>query len=208
MREVTFATYLRQGPTVVITWDASPYGMGATLQIDGVFKSFFAIRIEDTDQEILQTKSGDCRGQQVWEAFTGFIALRVWSCHWQNFPTVLQIRNDNVGALTLFATLKSGSSSLSIIAREFALTLGKATCRPSLVQHIPGATNTICDTLSRRHDPSFKFELPNLLKYAKAILPPARDKGWWKSLTFDPPRLIPTTSRVAKLELRSRSPRR
>ena len=140
-REFTLAAYLRKGPTVVITWDASPHGMGATLQISGKFISFFAIPITDDDQEILQTPSGDCKGQQVWEALAGLVALRLWSPRWQHFPVVLQVRNDNMGALTLFSTLRGRSTALSIIAREFALDLGRATCKPSLVQHIPGITN-------------------------------------------------------------------
>ena len=140
-REFTLAAYLRKGPTVVITWDASPHGMGATLQISGKFISFFAIPIADDDQEILQTPSGDCKGQQVWEALAGLVALRLWSPHWQHFPVVLQVRNDNMGALTLFSTIRGISTALSIIAREFALDLGRATCKPSLVQHIPGITN-------------------------------------------------------------------
>ena len=134
-REFSLASYLRQGPTVVITWDASPYGMGATLQISGEFVSFFAVDITEYDQEVLQTKSGDCRGQQVWEALAGLVALRLWSVHWKHFPVFLQVRNDNMGALTLFATLKGGSQALSLLAREFALDLGLATCKPNLVQH-------------------------------------------------------------------------
>ena len=72
---------------------------------------------------------GDCAGQQVWEALAGLIALRQWAEH---CPVFLQTRNDNMGALSLFANLKAGSAALSPIAREFALDLGKATCRPQL----------------------------------------------------------------------------
>ena len=149
--------------------------MGATLQISGAFVSFFAIPITLEDQEALQTQSGDCRGQQVWEALAGLVALRTWSPYWQHFPVVLQVRNDNVGALTLFSTLKGGSTALSVIAREFALDLGKATCRPALIQHLPGITNKTCDALSRRFDPHYTFELPRCLLHAKPIVPPTRD---------------------------------
>ena len=207
-REFTLDAYLRKGPVVVITWDASPYGMGATLQISGAFVSFFAIPITLEDQEALQTQSGDCRGQQVWEALAGLVALRTWSPYWQHFPVVLQVRNDNVGALTLFSTLKGGSTALSVIAREFALDLGKATCRPALIQHLPGITNKTCDALSRRFDPHYTFELPRCLLHAKPIVPPTRDKTWWRSLQVT----VPSSSSAPPLAdskgIRSRSPRR
>ena len=115
---------------IVITWDASPYGMGATLQVSGNFEAFFAIPIAQQDEDILNTPSGDCKGQQVWEALAGLVASRTWAARWQHFPVVLQVRSNNMGALTLFATLKAGSPSLAIIAREFAIDLGKATCKP------------------------------------------------------------------------------
>ena len=186
-RKFTLAAFRRQGPVVVITWDASPYGMGATLQIQGQFVEFFAVRISQADQDILGVQAGDCKGQQVWEALAGLIALRQWAVHWQHTPVVLQIRNDNVGALSLFANLKAGSRALNLIAREFALDLGQATCRPQLVTHIPGLTNTVCDALSRINDPAKQFKPPVQLSGAKAVLPCPRRTGWWRTL---PHRLV------------------
>ena len=84
--------------------------MGATLQVAGQFVEFFAIPIDPIDETILQTPKGSSEGQQVWEALTGLIALRVWSKFWQGQRAAkLHVRGDNVGALTLFSTLKSGS---------------------------------------------------------------------------------------------------
>ena len=208
-REFTLAAYRKQGQRITITWDASPFGMGATLQIEGRFVEFFAIRISQLDQDFLETPAGDSRGQQVWEALTGLIALRQWQQHWQHQHAVLQVRNDNTGVLTLFATLKASSSALALIAREFALDLGKATRRPLLIQHIPGVTNQACDSLSRINDPSCKFKLPAILTGAKAVMPPKREAAWWKSL---PPRWVRSTPARPKAgdgeRIRSRSARR
>lgn len=118
----------------------------------------------------------------MWEALAGLIALRQWAEHWQRFPVFLQIRNDNLGALSLFANLKASSPALSQIAREFALDLGRATCRPQLVTHIPGLTNTVCDALSRINDPQKQFNLPTILTGAKAVMPQPRRLAWWKCL--------------------------
>lgn len=88
------------------------------------------------------------------------------------------MRGDNVGALTLFSALKSGSQ----IAREFALDLGKAEYRPDLVQHIPGIVNKVNDCLSRRFQPGQTFHLPQCLLKARPIRPVRRDGKWWKSI--------------------------
>ena len=96
---------------------------------------------------------------------------------------MLQIRSDNIGALSLFAFLKGSSQPLRLIAAEFALDLGKAEFRPDLIQHIPGITNTICDILSRRYDPNKTFYVPTQLRYAKPVIPATRVHSWWRSLT-------------------------
>ena len=181
-RIFTLEAYRKSGPTVVITWDASPYGMGATLQSDGRFVEFFAIRISLQDQRVLDTKAGDCRGQQVWEALAGLIAMRQWASRWQHRHVVLQVRSDNMGALSLFSTLKASSPALGLIAREFALDLGAATCRPQMLMRVPGITNTICDALSRINDPNKTFKLPAQLTGSKAVMPAPRSHAWWRSL--------------------------
>ena len=43
---------------VTITWDASPFGMRATLQLNGYFAQYFSIKIDVLDEETLQTKAG------------------------------------------------------------------------------------------------------------------------------------------------------
>ena len=156
---------------------------------------------------LLSPSPSKMKRQQVWEALAGLIASRTWAARWQHFPVVLQVRSNNMGALTLFATLKAGSPSLAIIAREFAIDLGKATCKPALVQHIPGVTNVVCDALSRRYDPRFRFVLPRCLLNAQAILPPPRTHAWWKSLRLSSSSSTPATPLATAEEGRSQSPR-
>ena len=87
----TQGAFRKLGPVVVITWDASPFGMGATLQIQGQFREFFAVRVSPAEQDILGVQAGDCQGQQVWEALAGLIALRQWAVPWQHTPVFLRI---------------------------------------------------------------------------------------------------------------------
>ena len=182
VRDYSLAHFRREGPEVIITWDASPWGMGATLQVSGQFIEFFAIPIDPIDETTLQTPKGSSDGQEVWEALAGLVALRVWSKYWQGQRAKLHVRGDNVGALTLFSTLKSGSPPLTKIAREFALDLGKAEYRPDLVQHIPGIVNKVNDCLSRRFQPGQTFQLPPCLNKARPIRPVRRGEKWWKSI--------------------------
>ena len=198
IRDYSLSHFRREGPDVVITWDASPWGMGATLQVAGQFVEFFSIPIDPMDEVTLSTSKGSSDGQQVWEALAGLVALRVWAKFWQGQRARLHVRGDNVGALTLFSTLKSSSPPLTKIAREFALDLGRARFRPDLVQHIPGIVNKVNDMLSRRFQPGHKFELPPCLVRSRAILPGRRDNGWWKSLH------VPSGSSAGPVECQGR----
>eukprot|EP00435_Cladocopium_sp_Y103_P032334 s1069_g8.t1 len=152
-RVYTMRTFQNQLPMVTITWDASPFGMGATLQFDGVFIEYFAIKISSEDEKILGVPAGCHEGQQTWEALAGLVALRHWSMHWQGQRARLHIRSDNVGALVMLTKLKGGSKPLALIAREYALDLGQAQWKPDVISHVPGISNTTCDALSHDEAP-------------------------------------------------------
>ena len=178
--------YLQTGTDVQITWDASPYGMGAYLTEKGEVTEFFAIPISADDEQILGVKSGGCEGQQVWECLAGLIAMRQWAPRWKQNRVHLHLRGDNIASLVLFSTLKTHSKQLSLIAREFALDLGTAAFRPEVVQHVPGISNVVADQLSRRYEPEKKFELHRSLYTARAIIPPSRPMSWWRTLAGPP----------------------
>lgn len=175
-----------RGSVLQITWDASPYGMGAFLKEDGVIKEFFAIPISADDEEMFDVKGGGCEGQQIWECLAGLIAMRVWAHRWKRRRVHLHLRGDNMAALVLFSMLKTHSRSLAIIAREFALDLGSAIYQPDVVQHLPGISNILADQLSRRFEPGKKFTLHPSLMNARAIVPPQRTKSWYRSLAVPP----------------------
>lgn len=184
-RQFTTRRIANKLPLVTITWDASPFGMGGTLQMNGIIVEYFAIPIDANDEQSLETARGIHEGQQVWGALAGLIALRLWSVHWHGQRARLQIRSDNIGALTMLTKLRGGSRPLTIIAREYALDLGQAPWKPDIVTHIPGLANTICDVLSRKWDPNKTFELPRELQRAKQAHPPTRQRTWWKTLSFE-----------------------
>ncbi|CAJ1424177.1 unnamed protein product [Effrenium voratum] len=147
-RLFTLDAYLNRGPKVLITRDSSPFGMGATLEIEGATVEFFAIPITELDQDVLGYRSGDCTGQQAWEGLCGLIALRQWKQFWLQTRARLSLRNDNVGALTIFGAVKGRSQAQNILAREYALDLGQAQFKPDVLEHIPGKAFVLPSTLS------------------------------------------------------------
>ena len=197
-RIYTVRSFQHQLPLVTITWDASPFGMGATLQLGDVFVEYFAIQIDSLDEETLQVKAGIHEGQQTWEALAGLVSLRHWRSSWYGQRARLQVRSDNTGALSMLSKLKGGSKALTLIAREFALDLGQAQWKPDVITHVPGLANKNCDVLSRKWDPSKKFELPDALRMAREVSPVQRTRSWWKTLAFEDEFLAPGRPNAAK----------
>ena len=75
-RHFSLQTHLRQGDRIVITTDASPYGIGG---------SYFSDRIGPTDREVLSLEGEPSSAhQQELAALAILVALREWRCHRQN----------------------------------------------------------------------------------------------------------------------------
>eukprot|EP00435_Cladocopium_sp_Y103_P047858 s2395_g14.t1 len=198
-RVYTVRSFQNQLPMVTITWDASPFGMGATLQLDGVFMEYFAIKIDPEDEQTLEVPAGRHEGQQTWEALAGLVSLRHWKDSWLGQRARLHIRSDNTGALTMLSKLKCGSKALTLIAREYALDLGQAQWKPDVISHVPGLANKNCDVLSRRWDPSKTYVLPEALRKAREVFPVKRTRKWWRTLTFEDQFMAPGKPNAARI---------
>lgn len=181
-RSWSLSEFLGQGKDTVITWDASPWGFGTTLAVDGKVQEYIYGKPSDFEEELLTIQIGSSEAQQAMECLGGLVALRHWSSRWQDRQSKLCIKNDNVGALVLLGQLESHSAINSIIAREAALDIGVSSFRPQVAQHIPGITNKTCDYLSRIYQPGHKGEFPKILHNVPRGNLEARGPGWWKSL--------------------------
>ena len=87
---------LSSATKVTITFDASPYGFGAVLFIDGTPTEFYADAISQHDERRYQYRVGDSAGQPTWEALAVSIALRLWRDHITAHRTALVVCGDNV----------------------------------------------------------------------------------------------------------------
>ena len=136
-----------------MTLDASPWGVGAVLTVNGVPKEYFFDEVSSDDRRILRVTVGDAASQQVLESLTAVIALRLWWPWWSRTRASVAIRGDNMTLLSMITDLKGKSTGLNILAREAGLLLAAAHYRPLQGIHIPGVSNVVADKLSRNQGP-------------------------------------------------------
>ena len=95
---------------------------------------------------------------------------------------MLEVRSDNVTALTLLTTLRAKGDGLTLIAREVALDIGLSVYRPAVAAHAPGVSHKVADALSRRFAPAFEYVLPKYLDRAREVSAPPRATTYYTSL--------------------------
>ena len=55
-------------------------------------------------------------GQQIWEALAILVAVDIWTNIWAHNRIVLNVKGDNVGALTLLIKMRPDGPNMAIIA--------------------------------------------------------------------------------------------
>ena len=168
------------GLKIRIVGDASPWGIGSFLEVDGNIVSWYADPITSADTARFHLVAGDCRGQQCWEALNLLVALRVWWKIWAQHRVRLEVRSDNVAALTMVAHLKAKSPRLNYIAKELALDLCEASFRPDVCVHTPGVASKIADAISRKFEPGNCFSIPSCLVSVPYCNVLVRDDVYWR----------------------------
>jgi hypothetical protein len=155
--------------------------MGGWLQIDGRIKEYFACKVTEDDVAMFGLANGTPDGQQVWECLAVLIALDAWAHHWTDSRINLQVRSDNVTALTLLVKMRPGSPQIAIIAREIALKLVEFSFPPDAM-HTPGIAHVLADELSRIHAPGGTGDVAQYrhraLTEAKLVTVPSRPPSW------------------------------
>jgi len=161
--------------------------MGGWITVNGRVKRYFGCPISDHDVKTYGQQRGSCDGQQVWECLAVLVALDLWAPLWKQKRVALQIKGDNVTALTLLLKFRPSGPEMAIIARELALRLAVLSFPPDAI-HVPGVSHKAADSLSRVFAPGAsncadETTLPSLVSAVKAE-PPARIDGWYRDLTL------------------------
>ena len=185
-RTFDVATYNGQGKQVCICLDASPWGLGGFLVEESTIVSWFACGIGEEEQAILQISTAESAAQQVVEALTVLVALRLWKKRWLHSRVNLKIKSDSISALVLCLDFKTKGKGTRIVAREVALDVACNEYSPNIVQHIPGVDNVIADPLSRRYMPDAEFVLPACLMNVEEAAAPQRTRSYFRTLEQPP----------------------
>jgi hypothetical protein len=174
--------YKGQGKRVTIVTDASPWGIGGWISINGIVVQYFADRISAWDTAVLKAEIGSSASQQAFEALAMLVALRIWKDFWKHERAFLSVRADNMAALAMVSCMKAKTGNMSTLAREMALDIAEGLYVPNVVEHIPGVTNVVADLLSRKFQPGKTYEMHSLLSSAVEVFPGKRDHSWWRTL--------------------------
>ena len=161
-----------------IVFDASPWGLGAYLQVAATahILEYFSDKIHDEDADRFGAAVGDPAGQQLWESLSMLVGLPLWSRKLASQATVLRVRGDSVVAVKL-----ASSSALSnAIGAELALELEVAGIMETVTSHTPGVLNSTADWLSRRFAPGSTSTMPRALSEAKERIAPRRDDTFYR----------------------------
>ena len=151
--------------------------------IDGAIIAWLADPVTAEDRKVLLLGSEpSSKDQQAAEALAILVALRQWAPLWLDQRVRLQLRTDNVAALTTLIKMQPHSNALGIIARELALDVAASAYQPDEAIHIPGIANKAADILSRRFVPGTPPPLPPYLDARREHVCALRNEGWWLAL--------------------------
>jgi len=196
IRTWLLSAYLRRGDPVSVTLDASPWGLGAVLEIGHVAITFISDQLTEDDELHPGAKIGDPDGQQAFESLIVLVALRAWKSYWRTTRITLRVSGDNYTVLTLLLSMKAKGLGVSLVGRELALDLGDGAFRPNLVEHLPGVSNVTADVISRQHAPRTrggKWTLPPWLAGVERTAVPKRSSEFYRTLRSRRPERPPAT---------------
>ena len=92
----------------------------------------------------------------------------------------MTIKGDNVTALNLVLRMKAPAGPLKAIAKEVAMVLSVSPYRPTSALHIPGLSNVLADSLSRKFMPSeANWTLPEELQDVEEFKLPTREASYY-----------------------------
>ena len=165
--------------SVIITCDASPWGLGATLEVHGTIVAYLHDALNECDAEVLGLAIGSCTCQAAAEALAMAVALRTWLADWGLRRTAVKVRSDSQAALGALGKLASPSPAVNAIAREISLDIACSRYGIDVWEHLPGVKNVLADSLSRVAEPGVIPSLPAELAGVSQSVVEKRNRAWW-----------------------------
>ena len=169
---------LEGGEEAEVQTDASPWGTGGSLTVNGEIKEYFFDCLHPDDMKRFGYAVGDCAGQQCWESLSIMVALRLWGPTLQAMRYSIKVKSDSAVGLVMAGKLKARGPATNQIAREVAMDIGASLYEPRILEHTPGLANTVPDSLSRLFEPkASKAHLPDACVRASHRQVPTRGPG-------------------------------
>ena len=184
-RGTTIRTYLLDtldSPhTVQLLCDASPWGIGAVLVLDGRATAWLADTVQPGDVEQLHIKAGDHRFQAILELLAIAVALRTWLPVWRQRRVLLVTRSDSMAALGALQAVRSTSAAMNVVVREIALDMAEGWYTIDVIKHIAGVDNGWADALSRLSATEGSKSVPAELTAVPRHTCSLRSGAWWRA---------------------------
>ena len=135
--------------SLILEFDASPWGYGGVLYRDGVPVFWFAEAISKEDVERFKIDIGNPKGQALAETIVIVIGLRAWAGFIGTKLLAIYLRSDSRAALGAALRLRSRDPRMNTVVRELALDLAEGRYDVDLVKLIPSKNNMFADAQSR-----------------------------------------------------------
>ncbi|KAF4653991.1 hypothetical protein FOL47_010205 [Perkinsus chesapeaki] len=175
-----FARRFPAGTTTEMVADASPWGFGGALSLDGVISNFFFDPVLPSDTKRFEAVVGDHRFQSLWESLAVLIAVRLWRKYLPPSASI-RCRSDSRTAIGAVMKLRTSSPAINMVMAELAweCACDMRALRMSYV-HISSSANGVADKLSRMTAPSSPGVIPVALATATRSLCQPRNDAFWK----------------------------
>ena len=118
-----FKLDINKYPNTSIVTDASPYGLGALLLINGRVTRAMSSKItkEDAEQLGFAEVYGTSSSQGIVETFAVLVAMKLWTPELKSCRVTLQVEADSMVALAMTKRMAHSSATLNYLGAEMAV---------------------------------------------------------------------------------------